>query len=225
MRSCSSPVLVKQATKEVASAPPGSPSLADQGHSGGWTRRFQPKRSVWSVPVVVLDIDPEGLLQVTTADDQQPVEALGAHRPDPALRMSVRVGGPHRRQEHLGALGAEQIIERAAELRVAVAQHKAQPSSSFAECHQQVRACWVTQAPFGWAVTPARWTRRVANSMKNSTYSRCSHTVSTVKKSQATISAACPAARRAGRHARRPRLRAGRAAGRVNAAAAQLGTT
>ena len=74
MRSCSSPVLVKQATKEVAAAHPG---LADQGQTGGWTRRFQPKRSVWTMSVVVLDVHPEDLLQVTTADDQQPVEALG----------------------------------------------------------------------------------------------------------------------------------------------------
>ena len=55
----------------------------------------------------------------------------------------------------------------------------------------RLRACWVTQAPFGWAVTPARWTRRVSSSMKNSTYSRRSEMVSTVKKSQATIPAAC----------------------------------
>jgi hypothetical protein len=30
------------------------------------------------------------------------------------------------------------------------------------------RACWVTQLLSGLAVTPARWTRRVASSMKNS---------------------------------------------------------
>jgi hypothetical protein len=31
----------------------------------------------------------------------------------------------------------------------------------------RLRACWVTQAPFGWAVTPARWTRRVSSSTKH----------------------------------------------------------
>src|SRR6266540_1997833 len=45
----------------------------------------------------------------------------------------------------------------------------------------RLRACWATQAPSGWAVTPARQTRRVSSSMKNSTYNRRSHTVSTVK--------------------------------------------
>jgi len=116
---------VKQATKEVASAHPGSPSLADQGQTGGWTRRFQPKRTVWTMSVVVLDVHPEDVLQVTTADDQQPVQALGANRPDPTLRVGVRVRRLERRDEPLGALGVEHVVEAATELGVAVAEHKA----------------------------------------------------------------------------------------------------
>src|SRR6266508_6593581 len=50
MRSCSSLVLMNHSTKEVASAHPGSPSL-DQGQTGGWAGRFQPKRSMWTVLV------------------------------------------------------------------------------------------------------------------------------------------------------------------------------
>ena len=121
MRSCSSPVLVKQATKEVASAHPGSPSLADQGQTGGWLRWFEPKRSVWAMLVVVLDVHPEDLLQVTTADDQQPVQALGADGTDPPLRVGVRVWRLDRRDEHLGALGAEHVVEPTTEFGVAVA--------------------------------------------------------------------------------------------------------
>jgi hypothetical protein len=49
---------VKQATKEVASAHPVSPSLGDQSQTGGWLRWFEPKHSVWAMSVVVLDIDP-----------------------------------------------------------------------------------------------------------------------------------------------------------------------
>src|SRR5207253_2561003 len=33
----------------------------------------------------------------------------------------------------------------------------------------RLRACWVTQAPVGLAVQPARWTRRLSSSMKNRT--------------------------------------------------------
>jgi hypothetical protein len=50
-----------------------------------------------------------------------------------------------------------------------------------------LRACWVTHSPVGFAVMPARCTCRVASSMSTSAYSRRSSTVSTLKKSQATI--------------------------------------
>ena len=127
---------MKQATKEVASAHPGSPSLTDEGQTGRWARRFQPKRSVWTMSVVVLDIDPEDLLQVTTADDQQPVEALGPDGTDPPLRIGVGVRRLDRRDEHLGALGLEHLVEPTTALRVAVAEHKAQSLSSL-RCRQE----------------------------------------------------------------------------------------
>src|SRR6266516_4807316 len=69
------------------------------------------------------------------------------------------------------------------------------------------RACWVTQPPLGFAVQPARCTRRLESSMKKSTYSRCSRTVSTVKKSTASMLYAC--ARRNARQERPARLPAG----------------
>ena len=131
MRSCSLSVLVKQATKEVASVHPRSPILADQSQTG-WIRRFQPKRSVRPVPVVVLDIHTKDLLQVTTANDQRPVKTLGADRADPTLRVGVRVRRLDRRDEHLGALGAEHLIEPATELRVPVADKKLHPVAALA---------------------------------------------------------------------------------------------
>jgi hypothetical protein len=99
--------------------------LAGKGWFDGWIRRLQPERPVWAMGVVVLDIDVEDLLEVAAPDDQQPVQALGAHRPDSAFRMGVRVRRLHRRQHHLGALGAEYVVEAAGELGVVVAQHEA----------------------------------------------------------------------------------------------------
>jgi hypothetical protein len=43
---------------------------------------------------------------------------------------------------------------------VAVADQKPERGGAAAEVHQQERACWVTQAPVGSAVMPARCTRR-----------------------------------------------------------------
>ena len=67
------------------------------------------------------------------------------------------------------------------------------PSAWPSRSISRLRACWVTHAPAGWAVMPARCTRRVPCSMKNSTYRRRSNTVSTWKKSVARIVLACPA--------------------------------
>jgi hypothetical protein len=64
---------------------------------------------------------------------------------------------------------------------------------TFSSCPSLARflPCWVIQAESGWALTPARWTRLLESSMKKSTYRVFSPTVSTVKKSQARIAAAC----------------------------------
>ena len=69
----------------------------EDGQPGGRIRRLQHERLVGTVAVVMLDVDPKDPLQVATADDQGPVEALGADRPDPALGVGVRPGCLHRR--------------------------------------------------------------------------------------------------------------------------------
>jgi hypothetical protein len=129
---------VKQATKEVSSIHAAPVSLADDRQSGGWVRCLALQPPVCPVPVVVLDVDPEDLPQVTTADDQQPVEALGAHRTNPPLRVGVRVRRLHRRHEHVDTLRLKHVIEPAAELRVSIANEEAHPASSFVQGQQQV---------------------------------------------------------------------------------------
>src|SRR5918995_208705 len=69
----------------------------------------------------------------------------------------------------------------------------------------RLRACCATQAPFGLAVTLARWTRRRLSSMKKSTCRRRSQSVSTVKKSHSTIPGRLLAQEFPPAHARAPR--------------------
>ena len=52
--------------------------------------------------------------------------------------MGVRVGRLYRRQDNFSAVRTEHVIEAAAELRVTVADQKADPSSSLPEHQQQV---------------------------------------------------------------------------------------
>ena len=51
----------------------------------------------------------------------------------------------------------------------------------------RLRASWATHWPVGWAVTPPRWTLRLWSSIKKRTWRRWNQTVSTVKKSVASI--------------------------------------
>jgi hypothetical protein len=190
MRSCSSSVLVEQTAEQVTAVHLGWVILG-AGPGTSWVWRLQMQRPVRAVLVVVLHVDAQDPIQVALPDDQQPVQALDTNCPDPAFCVGVRVRRLHRRQQHLGAFGAEHVVEAAAELRVAVAQQEAHAASLLLQCEQQVAGLLGDPPCVGLAVTPARWTRRVSSSRKNRTYSRLGQMVLTVKKSKARIPAAC----------------------------------
>ena len=137
-------------------------------------------------------------LKVTAVDEQEPVEALSASGADEAFRDRVGLRRTDRCLDDLDALACEDGVEVAGELAVAVADQEAERRRALRDVQASWRACWVIQAPVGLAVQPAKWTRRLPISMEKSTYSRCSEIVSTVKKSTASMLAAC--ARRNARH-------------------------
>src|SRR6266508_18210 len=104
IRSCSSPILTEQPAEQVAAVHLSSMIPADEGQPTGSVRCLKSEGPVWTMPVVVLGVDPQDLLEMTSADDQKPVEALGADCANPPLREGVRVGRLHWREQHLGAL-------------------------------------------------------------------------------------------------------------------------
>ena len=71
---------------------------------GGWVRRLELQRPVRPVPVVVLDVESQDLLQVPTTHDEQPVQAPAPHRPNLALGVDIGVWCLHRRQHNVGVL-------------------------------------------------------------------------------------------------------------------------
>jgi hypothetical protein len=150
MRSCSSSVLVQETAEQVASVDPGWRVAADEGHSSGWIRRLKLQSPVGAISVVVRDVHLEGPLQVPPAHDQS-VQTLGANGADPPFRVGVGVGSLQRRSEHLGTLGAEHVVEPATELGVAVAKMKRTRRPRSPSASRRLRACWVIQAPSGWA--------------------------------------------------------------------------
>ena len=110
--------------------------IADDRQPGRRVWRLKSQRSVRTVLVVVPDVGPKDLLQVAAPNNEQPGQALGADRSDPALGVRVCPWCPHWRDQDLGALVADHVVEGAGELRVMVAEQVAQPSSSFFK-HQQ----------------------------------------------------------------------------------------
>src|SRR6266567_4580955 len=138
MRLCSLAVLMEQTTEQVASMKAALAILADKIQLGGWDRRLKLERPVRTIGVVMLDVDPEHLLQVPAPDEQQPIQALGADGPHPALYVRVCSWRPHWREEHLAALRAEHVIEPEGELRVPIMEQEAHPSPLFAQHQQQV---------------------------------------------------------------------------------------
>ena len=130
--------------------------------------------------------------QLPTSQDQRPVQHLPPNRAHPPLRIGVRTRSPHRCAQHLDRLGGKDRVKRGGELGIPITQYRNRPRSS-PSCMRKFRACWTTHSPTGCAVTASTWTRRVATSIANRTYSRRNKTVSTVKKSTASTPLAWPA--------------------------------
>lgn len=59
--------------------------------------------------------------------------------------------------------------ERGGELRIPVADQKLDPPARPPRSICRLRACWVTQGPFGYRVTPRMCTRRVSTSITKNT--------------------------------------------------------
>src|SRR6266545_8273497 len=120
---------MQETAEQVASEHPAFLTLTDDGQSGGSVRRLKLERPVWTVPVVVLDVDPQDLLQMAAPNDRQPIQALGADGADPPFCVRVRRRRPHWCHQHLAALVAEHLVEPATELRIPVTQQEAHLSS------------------------------------------------------------------------------------------------
>src|SRR4029453_17217784 len=140
--------------------------------------------------VVMPDVAVEDAKEVTAAGDQEVVQAFPAHGADPALGDGVGVRGLYRCADDLCTDRAPDVIEGPGELAVAVVDQELAGGGLLIKRGGQVGGL-VGAPSAGWVSgEPARWTRRVCSWMKNSTYSRCRNTVSTVRKSQAMIPAA-----------------------------------
>jgi hypothetical protein len=80
----------------------------------------------------------EDVLEMAAAEDEQPVDALAADRPNPALGVRSRLRRPYRRLDHTDPRGAEDLVEVARELAVTVTDEEQRADVLVVEAHQQV---------------------------------------------------------------------------------------
>jgi hypothetical protein len=144
---------------------------------------------VWTLGVVVLEVVDEHPAEVVLVAEQEPVEAFAADGADEALRVGAGDRRADRREDDADRLAREDLVEDAGELAVAITDEEPEPVEGASIA--RLRTCRATHAPVAVRVMPARWTRRVSSSMKNSTLTRRGKIVSTQKKSRAMMPRAC----------------------------------
>jgi len=118
---------------------------------------------MWPLAVVMVEVDAEDRLEMATVEDQQPVETLGSNGANKALGDRVRLRRSHRRLHDPYALAAEDLVEGAAVLAVAV--DGSSPSEGFSVLPAQSLPSFSGVTPAGcFAVHRAPTSVRGSNS-------------------------------------------------------------
>src|ERR1035437_1838580 len=137
IRSCGEAViLVDESAEQV---PAANIARADLDRLCGRCERWSEAEGAMRPPaVVVLGVGPEGSIEMPPPPDERPVEALGPHRLDHPFRVGVRVRSLDRGADHPYTLRAQDRVERAAELRVPVADEEPDRAAATIEHHGKV---------------------------------------------------------------------------------------
>jgi hypothetical protein len=100
--------------------------------------RGELERAVGPVLVVVLGVGVQDSFEVAAPEDEDAIEAVVADCAHPALSERVRVRRLHRRADHLNGVRAEDFVEGAAELGVAIVDQQSETARLRAELHDEV---------------------------------------------------------------------------------------
>ena len=131
------------------------------------------------VRVVVLDVLGEDCFEVTAAEGEDPVEALGPDGARHALADCVGLGGMDGGLDDSGAVGGDDGVDGGGELCVAVAGEELDGFVWAASSVERLRACWVTLLVSGFEVMRAIRTKRLSWWMNTRTCSLRRRMVST----------------------------------------------
>ena len=113
------------------------------------------------VGVVVIDVFAEGVVEMSQAGDEDAVGAPAAGAGDPALADGVRARRLDGRGDDAHAGGGEYCVERVGVLGIPVCDQELQAAGPLGLSPERVPGLLDCPPAVGWAVTPARWTRRL----------------------------------------------------------------
>lgn len=108
------------------------------GVGGPAVWRGELERAMGPVLVVVVGVDVQNSFEVAAAEDENAVEAIVADGAHLAFGERVRIRSLNGSADHLDPLAAKDLVERAAELRVAVVDQQAEAVRLLAELHDEV---------------------------------------------------------------------------------------
>jgi hypothetical protein len=106
--------------------------------------------------------------QMPLAEDQHAVPELAAQGADEALADRVHARNLDGGAQDPGAGGLEDRVERAGEVRPAIADEELDVLERSSRVRARLRACCTVHSPVGFAVTPPRCIRRLPCSMNTS---------------------------------------------------------
>jgi hypothetical protein len=124
---------VNEPTESIPAADPERIRGSGEAESRSRLWRHESQATMRTMAVVVIDVGVQDVLELATAGDQNPVEALAPHGADEALGKRVRLRSVDRCSEDLDPLAAEDLVEGAGELRVAIVDQEAWRRGSVGE--------------------------------------------------------------------------------------------
>src|SRR5665213_1953991 len=121
------------------------------------------------VAVVVLDVLVDDSFEMSTTEDEHPVQAFTPDGTNEALGEGVcsgaRIGVRMVRMPSERNTSSKLVVNLVSRSRI----RNLTGCARWASSQDRLLACWATQAPVGCAVTPVTYARRVSSSMKNRT--------------------------------------------------------
>ena len=143
-------VLVEESAQD-RSAP--DPAINRLGNRRCRARRPQPQRPMRPPGVVVGGVHGKHPAQMLLTEDQQSVGDLGPDGQHEAFGEAVRPRTPRRDLDYFDTGVRQDRVERRRKLTGPIADEEPKPGGTFAEIHDEVRACCVVQGPSGCPVT------------------------------------------------------------------------